>query len=144
VSVLGSPPRRPRLIVADDDVALQSLLSSWLESEFRVVGLAGDGEEAVALAKRTQPDVALIDVEMPKGGGPHAVRGIVEVAARTAIVILSIDESDTVVRDLIRAGAVAYCRKGIDPHDLAELLGDAIHARTQEREGSRRALSPTA
>jgi DNA-binding NarL/FixJ family response regulator len=144
VSVAGSPSPRPRLIVADDDVVLQSLLSASLERDFQIVGVASDGEEAVALAKLTQPDVALVDVEMPKGGGPHAVRGIVEVAASTAIVVLSGDESDTVVRDLIQAGAVAYCRKGIDPEALAQLLTGAIHARAKEREASRRSLPPTA
>jgi DNA-binding NarL/FixJ family response regulator len=124
--------RRPRLLLADDDVVITSLLSGSLDHDFEVVGVAADSGEAIELAKASQPDVALVDVAMPKGGGPSAVRGILEVAPQTAIVVLSGDESEAMVRELIRAGAVAYCRKGIDPRELAELLTDSIAVRARE------------
>jgi two-component system, NarL family, response regulator DesR len=124
---------RPRLIIADDDLVITSLLSASLVGDFDVVGIAGDSEEAIALAGASQPDVALIDVEMPKGGAPRAVPGIVEVAPEVAIVVLSGDESDKLVRELIRAGAVAYSRKGIDPEDLVALLHNSIEVRASER-----------
>src|SRR3979409_165827 len=113
---------RPRLMIADDDPVVQSMLGLSLGGAFEIVGTAFDGEEAVELARTSQPDVALIDVEMPKGGGLGAVRGIVDVAPHTAIVALSGDESDGVVRELMQAGAIAYRRKGIAPQLLAESL----------------------
>jgi DNA-binding NarL/FixJ family response regulator len=143
LDAVGASEERPRLIIADDDLIIQVLLSASLEQDFEVIGVAGDSEEAIALARRTQPDVALVDVEMPKGGGLRAVSGIVDVAAATAIVMFSGDESDATVRDLIGAGAVAYCRKGIDPQVLSELLKDSIDVRAKERERSRRSLAPT-
>ena len=87
------------------------MLGMSLEHEFDVIGVAGDGDEAVELARTSQPDAALVDVEMPKGGGLRAVSGIVEVSPDTAIVVLSGDEADGTVRDLIQAGATAYRRK---------------------------------
>jgi DNA-binding NarL/FixJ family response regulator len=129
----GATRRRPRLLIADDDLVITSLLSASLDQDFEVVGIAADSEEAIALAGASQPDVALIDVEMPKGGAPRAVPGIVEVAPEAAIVVLSGDESDKLVRELIRAGAVAYSRKGIDPEDLVTLLHNSIEVRASER-----------
>ena len=126
----------PRVMIADDDPVVQALLQAYLSSTFDVVGIATDSEMAVELARTSQPDAALVDVDMPKGGGLHAVRGILEVAPGTAIVVLSGDESDALVRQLIMAGATAYCRKGIEPHLLAESLIDSIASRGRERQES--------
>jgi PAS domain S-box-containing protein len=124
---------RPRLMIADDDRVVQSVLAAELGEQFELVGVAGDGDAAIELARTSQPDVAIVDVGMPKGGGPRAVRGILEVAPNTAIVILSGNESDETVRELIRAGAIAYCPKGIDPREFAELLVSSIAVRAIER-----------
>ena len=125
--------RRPRLMVADDDPVVQSMLSVSLSSAFDVVGVAGDSDEAIELAKVSQPDAAVVDVEMPKGGGLRAVRGIVEVAPGTAIVVLSGDESDKVVRELMQAGAIAYRRKGLGSAELSESLTESIQVHADER-----------
>lgn len=123
----------PRLLIADDDPVIQALLDMALSPEFEVVGVAADGEQAVELARESQPDAALVDVEMPAGGGLRAVRGIHEVAPDTAIVVLSVDESDGVVRELLQAGATAYLRKGVAPQVLADTLIDSIDAHSVER-----------
>lgn len=81
-----------------------------------------------SLARECQPDAALVDVEMPAGGGLRAVRGIHDVAPDTAIVVLSVDESDALVRELIQAGATAYLRKGVAPQLLSDALMDSIEA----------------
>jgi CheY-like chemotaxis protein len=142
VSVAKQPARtRPRLVIADDDLVVQTLLGASLEHDFELVGITGDSDGAIALAKEQQPDAMLVDVEMPGGGGLSAVRGIVEVAPQVAIVVLSGDESDTVVRELIGAGAVAYCRKGIDPDELTELLIGSIDVRAKELARSRPPVS---
>jgi DNA-binding NarL/FixJ family response regulator len=120
-------------MIADDDPVVQTMLDMSLSQSFEVVGLAGDGEAAVELAKASQPDAALVDVEMPEGGGVRAVHGIRKVAPDTAIVVLSVDESDGVVRELLQAGAITYLRKGIAPEALADALIDSISAHASER-----------
>jgi DNA-binding NarL/FixJ family response regulator len=120
-------------MIADDDPVVQSLLNISLGREFDVVGIAADSEAAVELANASQPDAALVDVEMPKGGGLAAVRGIHEVAPNTAIVVLSIDESDRIVRELMQAGATAYLRKGVGLQALADTLMASIEASVVER-----------
>lgn len=128
----GAAPALSRLMIADDDLIITTLLGASLAREFELVGVAGDGEEAIELAAATQPDVALIDVQMPKGGAARAVPGILKAAPGVAIVVLSGDESGAVVDELLAAGATAFCRKGIDPDELAALLRSSIEARSDE------------
>jgi DNA-binding NarL/FixJ family response regulator len=126
-------PGRWRLIIADDDPAVRSFLSMSLREGFDVLGVAGDAEEAIELARGARPDVALIDVQMPGGGGLHAVRSLLEVSPDTAVVMLSVDESDATVRQLLAAGAITYCRKGTSTTVLAQSLLESIKARERER-----------
>lgn len=123
-----NPRMRPTLLIADDDPVVCSMLSMALEPRFDVVAAVQDGERAVATAASMRPDAAIVDVQMPAGGGDRAVRGIAERSPETAIVVLSSDESDAVVRDLVGAGAMAYVRKGIPTHDLIETLQSSIRA----------------
>jgi DNA-binding NarL/FixJ family response regulator len=127
---------RARLVIADDDPVIQSMLCMSLRREFEVVGVAGDGEEAIELARASQPDAALIDVRMPEGGGLRAVQGIREVAPRTAIVILSGDRTEGAVEELIHAGAIAYRRKGVAAHVLALALTESMKVHATERRSS--------
>jgi DNA-binding NarL/FixJ family response regulator len=114
---------RPRLIIADDDPSVCSLLTQILEPHFDVVGVAADAEEASTLAAAVRPDLALIDVQMPKGGGVYAVRMITKVSPATAIVALSADESPAGVLEILQAGAMSYRRKGCSK----EILIDTLH-----------------
>jgi DNA-binding NarL/FixJ family response regulator len=131
-SMLGFDPMRsahPTLLIADDDAVVRSMLSLTLERQFDIVGAARDSDQAIALAQAAQPDVALIDVQMPGGGGLRAIQGISDVSPETATVILSADEFEPLVRELMIAGAMTYVRKGIAPAQLAEVLHRAIRAR---------------
>jgi DNA-binding NarL/FixJ family response regulator len=119
----------PTLLIADDEAVVRSMLSLTLGSQFEILGAAGDSDEAIALARETQPDVALIDVQMPGGGGLSAIRGIAAVSPNTAVVVLSGDEFDPLVRQLMIAGAMSYVRKGIAPAQLIETLHRAMIAR---------------
>jgi DNA-binding NarL/FixJ family response regulator len=103
------------------------VLRAQLTPEFEVVGAATDTDEAIALAAETRPDIALVDVQMP-GGGLRATREIRDAAPDTTIVALSADESERVVLEMLRAGAVAYLRKGVGADDLAALLHEALRA----------------
>jgi DNA-binding NarL/FixJ family response regulator len=105
------------------------MLTVWLAKDFELVGAAADADEAIELATETLPDGALIDVDMPKGGGPAAVRGILDVSPVTAMVALSADESREVVLEMLDAGAMSYRRKGEPAELLIETLLRSIESR---------------
>jgi DNA-binding NarL/FixJ family response regulator len=120
--------RRPRVIVADDDPVARAVLSAHLSERFELVGLAADAEEAISLAQAQEPDAAIIDLEMPRGGGLRATREIHARVPHTAIVIMSADEQHDSVVELLVAGAVSYFRKGESGEALAENLLRSIAA----------------
>jgi CheY-like chemotaxis protein len=130
---------RPRLVIADDDPVVQSVLGSALSRDFELVGVAADGEEAIEVVRDSHPHAALIDIAMPRGGGPRAVRGIVHTAPDTAIVLLS-GQWSRLVNELIDAGAIGFRRKGIAPRALAEALLESIRIHTADRRESMWAL----
>ena len=119
---------RPRVLIADDHLFIHSVLSTRLSDEFETVATAMDAEQAVALAIEHRPDVAILDVEMPLGGGLHAARGIRAGSPDTAIVALSADESRQGVLDMLDAGAILYLRKDCRPEELSDGLRAAIAA----------------
>lgn len=123
----GDP--RPTLLIADDDSVVRSVLNAQLAGDFRIVAIATDATEAVALAGEQRPDAALIDVEMPNGGAREAVPQIAARSPDTCIVILSGDESRHVVVELLSAGAMAYIRKGVPAAQIVETLTDALKAK---------------
>lgn len=125
----GWVDQRPTLLIADDDPVMRTALEAQLGAEFRVLALAADAEEAAALAAEHQPDLALIDVQMPAGGARTAVPEIVACSPDTCVVVLSSDESESLVRELLSAGALAYVRKGVTGSMLATTLARALKAR---------------
>jgi DNA-binding NarL/FixJ family response regulator len=127
-SAAASPPR---VLIADDDPDVRAVLAAQLALSFDIVGTAADTDEAIALAAEHRPDIALLDVEMPGGGGPRATREIIAATPATAIVALSADESDRVVRDMLAAGAVTYIRKGVTAEQLTALLHESVRAQAQ-------------
>lgn len=118
----------PRLLLADDDPVVQSALSMQLHRHFKIVGGARDADQAIMMAESHQPDVAIIDVQMPGGGGLRATREIHARDPRIAIVALSSDESDSVVLAMLEAGAITYVRKGRPAGELIGILRSAIAA----------------
>jgi DNA-binding NarL/FixJ family response regulator len=122
---------RPTLLVADDDAVLCKTIAALVADSFDVVATAADADAAIALAEEHLPDVALVDVQMPGGGGLRATREIAARAPATAVVILSGDEEHSAVLELLGAGAVSYLRKGGAVQDLVERLRASIAAHTQ-------------
>jgi DNA-binding NarL/FixJ family response regulator len=120
--------RRPSLIIADDDPVVISMLAGGLRERFALVGFAADADEAIALAEAQQPEAAIVDVEMPGGGGLRATLEIRARSPQTAIVILSADEHRAGVIRLLNAGAVCYVRKGAAADVLAATISDSIDA----------------
>src|SRR5687767_3898820 len=80
-----------RVLLADDEPGLRIALSELLShvEQVELIGTAADAEEAIRIAEAGRPDVALIDVRMPEGGGPHAARGITRVSPATRVIALS-------------------------------------------------------
>ncbi len=111
-----------RVLLADDEPGLRVALTELLSHEGRVelVGTAADAEEAIRIAQSNLPDVALVDVRMPEGGGPHAARGITRVSPGTRVIALSAYEDRTNVLEMLRAGAVGYLVKGTAADELVQ------------------------
>lgn len=118
----------PRLLIADDDPVMQSVLTMQLNQAFHIVGGALDADQAIEMAELHRPDVAIIDVQMPGGGGLRATKEIRARAPGIAIVALSSDESDSVVLAMLQAGAMTYVRKGRPAGELISILQSSIAA----------------
>lgn len=123
---------RTRLFLVDDHQLFRSGLRAELEEEFEIVGEAGDVDQAVAGITALRPDVVLLDVHLPGGGGATVADAIVRRGAG-AIRFLGISVSDAPedVIGVIRAGAHGYVTKSISPADLADAIrrvhgGDAV------------------
>ena len=121
----------PRVLIADDDPDVRAVLSAQLAPSFEVVGLAADTDEAIALAAAQQADIAIVDVQMPGGGGVRATEAIHAAAPGTTIVALSADESERIVLEMLKAGAVTYIRKGVGAEELTALLRESLRAQAQ-------------
>ena len=113
-----------RILIADDDPSMRSALGEMLSSEpgYEVIGMAADPESAIDLAGAHRPDVAILDVKMPGGGGVRAAEGIRETSPETCIVALSAWDDRETMRRMRRAGAVGYLVKGSAPDDLLQVI----------------------
>jgi DNA-binding NarL/FixJ family response regulator len=102
-----------RVIVADDQAAVREGLAVMLDllDDVTVIGQAGDGEEAVALVARLSPDVALMDLRMPRCDGLTATRRIVAEYPSTRVVVLTTYADDEDIIAALRAGALGYLTK---------------------------------
>ena len=113
-----------RVAVVDDQRLFTRGLSGLLEMlpGVEVVGVAYDGEEAVALCREEEPDVVLMDISMPKMDGISATREIKDLLPQTAVVILTGHEDDEHVFEGIKAGAQGYLLKDSEPEDLSRAI----------------------
>ena len=103
-----------RVLIADDHPHFRDGLRALLlsASDLEVVGEAGDGEEAISLAARLQPDVILMDLNMPGVSGMEATRRILHTSPHIAILVISMFEDDDSVFAALQAGARGYLLKG--------------------------------
>jgi DNA-binding NarL/FixJ family response regulator len=118
-----------RVVIADDHAVVRQGLRTLLElqEEMEVVAEAADGEEAVEAVRRTSPDVALLDLVMPKLDGIEAIRRIRDGSPGTrGLVLTSLADDDTVL-PAIRAGAAGYLLKDVQPQDLIAAIR-TVHA----------------
>ena len=111
-----------RVVVADDHPIWRSGLRADLGSNFHVVGEAGDADEAIELARLCRPQVVVLDLYMPRGGGTRAATEILRHDPDTRIVGLSGDDSQHARLDMNRAGAVGYIVKGAEPDEIVRAI----------------------
>lgn len=116
--------KKIKILVADDHPVVREGTRKVLEQEadFEIVGEAADGEEAVKLAVEYSPDVALIDIVMPKLNGIEATRQIKERCPQVAVLILSAYDDDDFIFDLLEAGATGYLLKSIRGRELVNAI----------------------
>ena len=109
------------VLIADDHPLVREALHRALdvEEDMKVVAEASDGEEAVKLASELKPDIAVMDIVMPKLNGIDATRKIKEIAPDIAILILTAYDDDEYVLGLLDAGAAGYLLKSARGRDLA-------------------------
>jgi DNA-binding NarL/FixJ family response regulator len=113
-----------RLLIADDERLFRQSLKILLEtgSDIKVVADAGDGQEAVTSARDTEPDMALLDVDMPKMDGIRAARLIGALSPRTKILMLSVHHEEEKIHAAIRAGAAGYILKDTDRAEFIKII----------------------
>jgi DNA-binding NarL/FixJ family response regulator len=124
-----------RVLIADDQALVRAGFRMILESEpdLEVVGEVADGREAVAEARRLEPDVVLMDVRMPELDGIAAARQLVDGEGAAKVLMLTTFDLDEYVYEALRAGASGFLLKDVPPEQLvagirAVASGDALLA----------------
>jgi DNA-binding NarL/FixJ family response regulator len=122
---------RIKLFLVDDHRLFLSGVRSELGVSFDIVGAAADVDSAVHGIAETSPDVVLLDVHLPGGGGAEVIRGVAKLGRDSRFLALSVSDAAEDVIEVIRAGARGYVTKSISPTDLADAVrrvegGDAV------------------
>jgi DNA-binding NarL/FixJ family response regulator len=132
---MTEPRTRIRVLLVDDHALIRTGNSLVLAAtdDIAVIGEAGTGEEAVALARTLRPHVVLMDVRMPGIGGIEATRRITGAVPGTKVVVLTTFDLDAYVFESLRAGASAFLLKSATPTELTDAIrtvaaGDAVLA----------------
>jgi RNA polymerase sigma factor (sigma-70 family) len=121
----------PRVVIVDDHRLFRAGVRAELGEEVAVVGDAGSVGEAVAMIRKQQPDVVLVDVHMPDGGGVEVIARVAGEQPDVRFLALSVSDAAEDVIAVIRAGARGYVTKTISGAELADAVrrvagGDAV------------------
>jgi len=121
----------PRVVIVDDHGLFRSGVRAELESLVRIAGEAATVDEAVKVIARERPDVVLLDVHMPDGGGVEVIRRVAPEQPDVSFLALSVSDAAEDVIAVIRAGARGYVTKTISGPELADAArrvhgGDAV------------------
>ncbi len=118
-----SAASRPRVLIVDDHALFRAGVRESLGAAVEVVGECGDVEQAVRSINELEPDVVLLDVHMPDGGGVEVIRRASQTAPATRFLALSVSDAAEDVIALIRAGARGYVTKTISAQELTDAIG---------------------
>jgi DNA-binding NarL/FixJ family response regulator len=122
-----------KILLVDDHAIVRQGLRSYIElqPDMQVIAEGGNGFEAVSLTSSTQPDVILLDLLMPGLDGVEATRKIMQNHPQTRILILTSFGDDRQIFPAIRAGALGYLLKDIQPQDLIKAIRDVMQGKPQ-------------
>ena len=111
-----------KVLIADDEESVRVMLAALIgrEPDLEFVGAASDAAEAVELAREFLPDVALLDVRMPEGGGERAARGIHRVSPDTRLIALSAEDEPSSIVAMFGRGVPTYLVKDAPPEQVLE------------------------
>lgn len=120
--------KKIRILLADDHSVVRSGLRSIFKTnkDFSVVGEAANGLDALRLASRLKPDVVILDISMPKMNGIEAARAIKEKLPETKILILTVQEKEEYVYEMIRAGANGYVLKDAEKREIFKAVRTVV------------------
>lgn len=121
-----------RVLVADDHPIYRDGLARTLADagDIEVIGTAGDGEEAVARVQALHPDLVLLDISMPRGGGMGALERIMAMEAPPKVAMITASEEEGDLMQALKGGAIGYVLKGIGADDLVAVVRDLAAGRT--------------
>ena len=121
-----------RVVLADDHPIYRDGLARSLgdAGDIAVVGQAADGDQAVALALALQPDLVLLDVSMPKGGGLGALTRILQMSSPPPVAMLTASEADDDVMQAIGLGAMGYVLNGVGADELIAIVREVAAGRS--------------
>ncbi|HWE82732.1 MAG TPA: response regulator transcription factor [Gaiellaceae bacterium] len=127
--------RLVRVLIAEDDPALRLVMTEVIGTvrAFELVAAVADADEAVAVARHALPDVALVDVRMPGGGGLAATRGILQASAATRVIAFTGHDDDSVVAEMFEAGIAGYLVKGGTIEEIVATIRAAADGTLQPR-----------
>ena len=113
-----------RILLADDHAVVRQGFRAILaqQADMAIVGEAGNGREAMALAERTTPDLIVMDVAMPELNGIEATRRLTATLPQASILALSMHKDSIYVREMLKAGAQGYLLKDSCEQDLLEAV----------------------
>jgi DNA-binding NarL/FixJ family response regulator len=122
---------KPRVVLVDDHELFRAGVRGELGDKVEILGEAGSVEEAVPLIRETDPDVVLLDVHLPDGGGEAVIAGVSQERPGVKFLALSVSDAAEDVIGVIRAGARGYVTKTISGDELADAVrrvadGDAV------------------
>lgn len=115
------------VLIVDDHPLFRDGLQKALELEddIRILGQSADGEHALSAARRLQPDVVLLDINLPALNGLQVARQLKAERSSTAVIFLTAYHDSEQVLHAMRAGASAYCAKDVTPDQLIDIIRDA-------------------
>lgn len=133
---------KTRIILADDHHIVRAGIRQLLESEkdIQVLAEAGDGEEAKALIQEHQPDVAVLDIQMPGASGIEVTRWVRAHLPQVGVLILTAYDDDPYVMAVLQAGANGYVLKTAKTHDLIQAVRDVHEGKSALDPGITRKL----
>jgi DNA-binding NarL/FixJ family response regulator len=118
-----SEGKKPTVVLVDDHGMFRAGVRSEIGESVHIVGEAATVAEAITVIRHTRPDVVLLDVHLPDGGGPAIVAAVLQAPTDTRFLALSVSDAAEDVISVIRAGARGYVTKTISGPDLVEAIG---------------------